>query len=309
MERDGYRADFAKLSKLLIDIGSLRVLEQKTANPAHYAVLGVEDVKSDKATGARVDLIGLQKPVSLLVGKVGQGDSTYVRVAGVGTSVLAKPQLTIEREPKDWLDRVLLDVPADRVQEVQIGLSGAKPYTIARTARGQSDFSVSEVPKGRELSSPSAPGPVAGALGGLHFDDVRRANAETPPKEAPKPEDSKASTVQYRLFDGGVLTVTGHKEGDAHWISVASSFDPARFERFKAPPAAETGDTKKDDKTPKPEPAAAPAESADKARKDAESLARRLEGWQFEIPAYQYETIFRPIDDLLKTPEEPAKKP
>lgn len=311
VERGAYPADFAKLSKLLIDIGSLRMLEEKTANPTHYAVIGVEDLKSDKASGLRIDLLGLQKPVSLIVGKAGQGDGTYVRVAGAKTSLLAKPQLQVEREPKDWLDRALLDLPADRVQEVRIALAGAKPYTVTRAARTESDFSVSDLPKGRVLSSPSAPGPVAGALSNLHFDDVRSAGAENLPKDAPRPEDAKPSTVQYRLFDGTVLTLTGHKEGDAHWVTVASSFDETQFERFKAPaPEAAKGATK-DDKTAKaePQPPAPAGESAEKARKDSQALGQRLGGWAFEIPGYQYETIFRPIDELLKTPETPPKKP
>jgi len=43
-ERDGYAADAAKLRNLLRSIADAKIFEEKTANPQHYASLGVQDL-------------------------------------------------------------------------------------------------------------------------------------------------------------------------------------------------------------------------------------------------------------------------
>ncbi len=53
----GWPAQRDKVRKLLLDLGALNVVEEKTRLPANYAALGVEDVSSAKATGTQVDLI------------------------------------------------------------------------------------------------------------------------------------------------------------------------------------------------------------------------------------------------------------
>ena len=63
-ERADYPADEAKVRKLLIALADAKVVEEKTSNPASYATLGVEDMKGTGATGLRVELAGLPKPVT-----------------------------------------------------------------------------------------------------------------------------------------------------------------------------------------------------------------------------------------------------
>src|SRR5690606_37327145 len=41
MERDGYRADMAKVREFLIKLADLQVVEIKTSNPANYPQIGV----------------------------------------------------------------------------------------------------------------------------------------------------------------------------------------------------------------------------------------------------------------------------
>ena len=52
----GWPADRGKVRKLLLDLGALNVVEEKTRLPANYAQLGVEDVSSPKASGTRVEV-------------------------------------------------------------------------------------------------------------------------------------------------------------------------------------------------------------------------------------------------------------
>src|SRR5439155_3165059 len=53
----GWPADPGKVRKLLLDLGALNIVEEKTRLPANYPQLGVQDVSSPKATGTRIEVI------------------------------------------------------------------------------------------------------------------------------------------------------------------------------------------------------------------------------------------------------------
>jgi len=97
-ERDNYPADDGKLRKLLIAIADAKTAEQKTADPQQYATLGVEDTKGSGATSLRIELVGTQKPVDLIVGKEAVGGrANYVRRAGEPQSWLIDTTIDTER--------------------------------------------------------------------------------------------------------------------------------------------------------------------------------------------------------------------
>ena len=265
VDERGYPADSGKVRKLLLDLAALNVVEEKTRTPANYPQLGVEDVNSPQATGTRIDAKAGGKTYSLIVGKSSGTSSGYVRVSGAEQSLLAAPSLTVDADPKRWLDRTLLDVAQDRVKDFTIKPASGPTYTASRPSKDKTDFAVADIPKGRELSNPTAADPIAGALSGLTLDDAQHTPATAP--------DPKAlSRATFHTFDGLALDVTGRKDGTRTLISVAAS-------------------------------------STDKSTESqAQALAARTRGWEFEIPAYKYDAIFRPLEDLLQKPPEPAKK-
>ena len=308
VERSDYPADASKVRKLLIDLSQLETVEEKTSNPKHYPQLGVEDIKDPKATGVRVDLAGPKQPQSVIVGKTSGMQSTYVRVPGQPQSYLAKPQISVDGEPANWLDRSLMDIAAARVQEAHVRAAAGAPYTVKRDTREQSDFTAPDLPNGRTLSNPTAANSASSALAGLTFDDVRAAKAD---------EDWGKDTAQaeFRLFDGTVITVRGRTVDDKHWIRVTSAFDPALNERFAQPNKTDSTTPAPADKDAPPKPAApaantpgGPAKTAAEVRAASEALAKRTDGWVYSIPGYKYDTIFRPLDQLLQPlPTKPAK--
>jgi hypothetical protein len=300
-ERGNYRADASKLRRLLIDLSELKVVEKKTATPERYAALGVEDVRNEKATGTRIDLAGPARPASLIVGKTAGGRSSYVRVADQATSVLAAPQVTVDNDPRNWLDHQLLDIAADRVQEVQVKTADAPAYTATRQTREQTDFTVPALPKGKQLSSPTAANSASSALVALTLSDAH-------PVAADEDWSKDVAHAQFRLFDGTVLDFEGRKDGDHHWVRITPSFDAAQRQRFAI---AEQKDEKKDaatGKDAKPAEPAAPAKPKATERKpeevqaDVERMKSTFSGWAFEIPGYKYDSLFRPLKDILKTP-------
>jgi hypothetical protein len=262
-ERD-YPADSGKVRKLLLDLAALDVVEEKTSLAENYPALGVEDTTSDKATGTRVDAVTPGKTFSVIVGKSSGAKSGYVRVAGALQSLLATPLITADADPRHWLDHTLIDIPQDRIKKIAVKPAEGPGYSAARPNKETSDFAVSDIPKGRKLSSPAAADPIAGSLGNLSLDDVQKAPA-TPP--------TGVAHAVFTTFDGLEMDVAGRKEGTKTMVS----FTPT---------------------------------STDKATEaEAKSLAARLTGWEFEIPSYKYDGMFRPLEDLLeKLPEKGDKK-
>ncbi|HEY4214378.1 MAG TPA: DUF4340 domain-containing protein [Steroidobacteraceae bacterium] len=251
----GYAADSGKVRKLLLDLASLNVVEEKTRTPGNFPQLGVEDVNSPKATGTRVDAVTPGKTYSIIVGKSSGAKSGYVRVANSDQSLLAAPALSVDADPRQWLDKNFLDIAHEKIKEFDVKPADGPGYTAARATKDQTDFAVTGIPKGRELANPTAADPIAGSLANLQLDDVQHA-----PAQAPDPKAVAHAT--FKTFDGQQYEFAGHKEGSRTLIAVTSSV-------------------------------------ADENK--------RLQGWEFEVPAYKYEAMFRPLEDLLKKLPEKAK--
>jgi hypothetical protein len=258
----GYPADTGQVRKLLLDLAALRIEEQKTSDPTLYSKLGVEDPRGAQSASTGLD-IGLNaKTLSLIVGKTSGTGSVFVRLAGAAQSLLASPQLTPDADPRHWLDRSILDIAADQVVEIDLKVPGGPDYVIKRSGTtAGADLVVTPIPKGRELSDPSAPAAQAGALAGLQLDDVRKAGTLTP----------TASAI-FQTRDGVTLTIAGLQQGATRYLTVVASAN------------------------------------ASAARQRVQDLNSRLGGWEFEVPGYRYDGIFRPLEQLLKPKPAPAPK-
>ena len=212
-ERD-YPADSGRVRKLLLDLGALRVVEEKTRNHELYAQLGVEDSDSSKAAGgALVEVVTPAKTFSLIVGKPSGGKSGFVRVAHTQPSLLVQPLISVDADARRWIDRTVVDIGEQRVKEATIESAAGPAYTATRLSPQQSDYQVAPIPKGRELSSAGAASGVGSALAALEADDVRRAPAAV--SAAAKPDHAI-----FRTFNGLELDVTGRLEGTHHYIAL-----------------------------------------------------------------------------------------
>ena len=173
-ERD-WPADLSKVRKLVLGLGALNIVEEKTRLPANYPQLGVEDVASPKAAGTLIELTAPAHRWALIVGKPSGAKSGYVRIAGTPPSLLAAPQLSVDADPKDWLAHALLDISEQRVREIEEQPAQGASYKASRDKAQDANFNVSPLPKGRALSSPGAADGLGAALSTLNLDDVRKA--------------------------------------------------------------------------------------------------------------------------------------
>ena len=155
----------------------------------------------------------LRSKWALIVGKPSGAKSGFVRRADNAQSLLAAPLLSVDADPKSWLERALVDISPERVREVEEHPADGAAYTLSRAKTEQSDFTVAPLPKGRELSSPGAADAIAAALSSLNLEDVSKAQA------APA---AMAARAVFRTFDGLEVTVSGRKDGARSLLSLTA---------------------------------------------------------------------------------------
>jgi hypothetical protein len=257
LERGDYPADVSKLRKLLLALADARIIEEKTSNPASFPIIGVEDPSLTGATGVEVDIVAANGKHAVIVGKpAGQG--SFVRRGGENTSYSVEPAISIDSEPRFWIDSKLLDVALAKIQSIEIRPAAGPGYTLHRTAPGDGNFALEGVPANRKAVDPAALAPSPATFGGVTAEDVAAAAGV---------DFSKPSIAQLSLSGGGGLTLTGTASADKHWIAVKASNDAA--------------------------------------------LNAKTAGRAFEISAYRYDAIFRPLEQLLvpKAPPPGSNKP
>jgi hypothetical protein len=224
-ERANYPANVARVRELLLALAKAKTIEKKTAVAANLPALGLEDLTAPNASGKRVELAGTPKPVSLLVGKSPDDHSTFVRRAGEPQGWQIDARLQVDGDPKQWLQAKVLEIPAKRVKSVETQMTGKPAWSIAKATEKDADFTVSGMPRGRELSSPTAASESASALTALELDDVRAAAA--PPAPA-------AGVMTLATFDGLTVRIEGFVDGESrHWLRIAASASPQAAETVR----------------------------------------------------------------------------
>jgi hypothetical protein len=133
-DRSGYPVESSKLHSMFAALTELRLAEPRTANPANYARLGVEDPNAKNATSnlLRVSDSRGQAIVQLIVGHsrvLTQGnvpDEVYVRRPNEAQSWLAYGSLKLDPDSTLWIDHNLLNIDPSKVTQITIDRDGAK---------------------------------------------------------------------------------------------------------------------------------------------------------------------------------------
>jgi hypothetical protein len=289
-ERGDYPADVSKLRTLLQALSDAKITEEKTSNPASFAVIGVQDPApagatgpkgATGATGAEISITAQDGKHTVIIGKpVGEGN--FARRGGENTSYSIEPAISFEAEPRYWIDAKLIDIAAATIQSIEVKPAAGAAYSIHRAAPATAaapapavtgpasarpgaaratgaelsqNFTLDSVPPGRKAADSASLAPSPSILSGLTADDVTAAGSL---------DFSKPTVAIVTLSDGNVVTLTGTVIGDKHWIQVRTGKDAA--------------------------------------------LDAKAAGRAFEIAGYRYDAIFRPLEQLLVPKETPAAK-
>ena len=209
--RDNYAADIGKLRQLIIALAEANILEQKTSDPALYERLGVDDPETG-GKGTRVTVTGVDFEYAVILGNKTQGKFRYARDVSAAPSYLVDKDPTLPAAADDWLLPDLFDISAQRVQRVSIVHADGETIVIAKDTEEQTDFSVLDIPNGRELSYATVANGIGGALASLKLESVR-----------PRAEAPSTGTTEFLAWDGLTIRADIVTEGDKSWVSFSAA--------------------------------------------------------------------------------------
>ena len=310
-QSDNYPASFGKVRQAAITIADLKILAEKTGDPAYYSRLGVEDPEGKNAKSKLVTLYDATggKLASLIIGKSRMSSAAadskgyYIRMPGGTHALLVEGDLNIDAKPADWFDPDIINVKPEHISEVVINHPDVTPITLSRST-AKDDFVLADIPAGKEPQSSYTLNRIEDILEGVRVQDVRSADKIKFP--------DKPTVATVKTYDGMTAEITSATVDGVDW---------SRFQfRFQAPaPTNETvGKDTKEAAGTKPAAQTAdnnakPVEAATQASKDkldeklVDQLNKKTSGWVYKIPTYKFNLFTRKLDDLVKD-KEPEKK-
>mgnify|MGYP005861302865 CR=1 FL=1 len=281
----GYPADQGRVRAAILAVTSTELLETKTADPALYGRLGVQNQDQDGSRAVRLSLldeggntlaavlIGDRPPGSGVYSASGRDASgrAYVRKPDEVQSWLASGVPDLTADLGDWLDDQLLSLVQERVKRVTVRHADGATIRIYRESpggdNGDENFTIADLPGDRRVRTADGPASLAMGLAFLSFDDVKPADAV---------DRSGGSEVIFTAFDGLEITV---RIKDA-WAHFSAAYDPAVAEEGEGgavlPPS--------------------PPDGAAEARR----INERYGQWAYKLPTYKAGDLVPTLDDLTE---------
>ncbi len=207
-EYKNYPVDTGKLRQLILALADAKKLEEKTSKVEMYERLGVED-SSANSYNTEIRLNGPDSARTLIIGNLAQREYRYARIAGQATSWLIDQNPTLPSELSDWLLPEILNIDSSRIQSVTITHGDGETINIHKEDAAVTDYSVSDIPGGRELSYPSIVDGMAGVVSGLNLEDVAESSNAA--------QDVSAATTVFKTFDGLEITIESSIRDENSW--------------------------------------------------------------------------------------------
>lgn len=221
-----YPADYTAVRKTLVSIAGMETIAPQTARAdwLHYLHLDAPDKGGD---GTKVVLLNEKNEViaQMIFGKThdigepGGAAGLFVRKPDSDQSWLVRSVFVPSADPRDWMNKDVVSIDQARIQEADVSPPGGPSYVLRRDKASDADFSIVQMPKGRELSYPSAPDGVAAALVGFTFDSAAPAGNF---------DFAHGGELVTKTFDGLQVSAGIVKKGDQYWVRLtATALKPA----------------------------------------------------------------------------------
>jgi len=260
-ERGNYPADVGKIRQNLIALAKATVVEKKTADPALYTRLGVEDIAKEDATGVEIVIDSPNESYRIIIGKTGvRGDQAYARKPDSAGSLLISAKLSLDTQPANWLDRTVVDIPSNDIFRVTTTHPDGETFSIEKSGPDDTIFKLAGQPADAKPADSGMLNSIGSALAGLKLDDVvTPENADI--------QDTKPVVTRFETFGGLIIDANVYPNDDKSFVSFKFTSDPELAARFAA---------KDKDKT-----------AGDTATEKADELNNRLGKWLFILPPYK----------------------
>jgi len=272
-ERYGYPVQGSDVRRLVSGLADMRFVERKTANPARFHRLEVQDITEEFADSAHVTVASSDGGVlaDLIVGRPsarffeGRSSGTYIRFPGTNDVWLVTGVTNVQTRLVPWLARTIVSVPADSVARIAIG-EGEGAYALIRE-KPEDAFAVEGASEGRKVD-PDKVRPVSRALANLELEDVK------PHKDLELPAGAQVAEVQ--TFDSLVVRMRMAEIDKKRWAVFEASYE---------------GDPKDQ------------SDAARAARAAAQAINKRVADWVYWIPSALFSNMTKPVGDVLADTE------
>ena len=234
--RFNYPADFSKITDLATKLKELKIGRRFNASGDIISRLSLhlpekkEIPPSQK--GIQIVLVDKQKKIllDLILGKIRESTSRsggqYVMLSTTSTVYLVDQNFRfLEKEPKQWLNKDLIDIKAKDIEKVICFTPGREKviYAIKRPEKEQPPEFVN-APRNRKVET-SKINQVVEALTGLKIEDIA-----DPGKNIKQTKFKNTPYFEYYLFDGTVYNIypglAMDNDSEKHYYRVYASHIP-----------------------------------------------------------------------------------
>jgi hypothetical protein len=262
-DRGGYPAKADAVRGLLVKLAQAELVESKTRNKDRYALLDLED---PAGKDAKSKLLRVLDDKGGVVAEIVVGKKRFEAFgASKGGTYVRKPG-----DEQTWLSNADMDVPVAVREWVQAGLLDLGTARIGKVTievPGEAPLVIerdaADASKHKLVGLPEGKKLKEGA----GIDAVVRATGSIDLEDVRKPASSpggETSTVKIE-GDGGLgVTLKLRKEGEDYWLALEAT--------------GGEGD----------------------AKKTAEDIAKRAQGWEFKVPASKAQSILKRRTDLIE---------
>jgi hypothetical protein len=269
-DRGGYEVKGDRVRALLVRLSQAELVGRKTRNPERFKLLELEDlagkdaksrlvtVADDKGATLAEAIIGKRSTEQFAAGKGG----TYVRRPGEKETWLANAEIDIDPAITQWVDTTVFEAQIAKVKRVAVEFPDGTKTIVEREAgkpANKDGYKLVDMPAGKKLKTDYALEDVVNAFARVEMEDVRKAGAGDAKAAAEKA--SKPGVASFESETGLKITITVRSEGDARWATVTATGD---------------GD----------------------AKAEADKINAHVKGWEFKLPGWKYDQMFKKHDDL-----------
>ena len=277
-KKSGYPVKPDLVRDLIVGLSDMRLVEAKTGREDRFHRLELEDPEGEGAQSRRVRLLDGEAAVlaETVVGKAsgrytgGAEGGTYIRRPDDQRAWLASGSLALQATLEDWLDSDILHLSSAEIRRLDLRPPEGQAIVLDRPER-DGDFTLEALPEGRVLDA-SQSSRLASGLSFLTFDDVVRREQVVLPQERIRGE--------FTTYEGIQVTIQMAEIDKAFWAVLSARF----LEDSEGALALDEDD-------------------ASGARRRAEEIAARTEGWVYQIPVFAADRLKVEFDALHKDPE------
>lgn len=267
LSADNYPAQFDKIKDVVISLSQLKILATKTDNPELYPELGVEGPGGKNNSSSLLTLRDQSGTTlaSLIVGKPRKNNagsnrpSLYARKADTKNALLVEGYLQLKSNNNAWYERNVINIPASRIQDVNIVKNNGANLLIRKHAEGDTDYKVIE-------GNTASPSVLLNKLG-TFFEDMNVEGVHAA-NNFEFPDDATITT--FTTFNGLIITVK----------NVLS--DGKAFAHFSFTTTSSSSNA-----------VSVPENKSETISAEEESLLwnQFLSHWVYEIPDFKFETL------------------